>query len=605
MADGAERTAWIQSEWERFVASPDLRANLGVPPDGTVPDAARRFVMRMLGAEFDSRQPAERGRPSTVTRPFDLHGRYRICGLLGFGGQARTWYGIDQKTGARVAVKELDLGRLQQWKSLQLFEREAEVLERMDHPGVPHYVDSFKQQDGGEITFFMAMEYIEGVSLADEVAAGGGLDLEEVTAVRDALFETLEYIHGFEPPMVHRDIKPSNIIRRPDGRIVLVDFGAVQATAAKSMGGSTVVGTSGYAPIEQFMGKAVPASDLYALGATLVHLLSGRPPTELPTAGNRLQFESVISVPPSWQHGLHALLLPAVEQRPASVAAARAAFDAESPVEPPAPKKSSGGSPLIKVAIVVLAVGAAVAWYFGEQRQKALVDVPNIYDTKPDGALQALFIGNSHTYWGAPRYVAEMVPEGERPLWFEVHAAPGRLLGWHVEEGMEEEISSGRYDVVVFQPQSLEPVTNPDYFGAALARLEAAAKEAGTRSIVWVPWARDPEYDIYGIYPKFGDFEKLTNDLDRRVRTWTGSSEVCPVGKVVYEARQRHPDIQLLSEANGNSVAAAGAYVVGLSLYSCIYEADAKSVTWESGKIPPAEAKKLRAVTSEVLSGDE
>lgn len=563
--------------------------------------------MRMIQAEAESRQPGDLGRPSAVVAPYLLHDRYVVCGLLGVGGQARTWFALDQQTGQHVAVKELDLGRLQQWKSLQLFEREAEVLQRMDHPGVPHYVDSFKQQDGGDVAFFMAMEFIEGETLEEELRTRGSFDPDAAAEVRDALFETLSYIHRFEPPIVHRDIKPSNLIRTPKGRIVLVDFGTVQASAARSMGGSTVVGTSGYAPIEQFMGKALPASDLYAVGATLLHLLSSRPPTEFETAENRLQFDEVLRLPEPWRNGLRALLEPAVERRPSTVEAARDAFatqrvgEPENEKTPESSKKKN--SPLLKIAIALLAVTVVPLWYYGEQRQKGYVDVANIYETKPEGAMTTLFIGNSHTYWRIPRYVAEMTKSaGEAPLWYDVAASPGRDLSWHVDEDAESRIRNGQHDVVVLQPQSLEPAAQETSFGAALAKLENAATQSGARPIVWMPWARDPESDIYGIYPTFGDYDRLTKTLARGVRGWASSSEVCPIGEVWADVRDAHPDIRLHSPQNGNSSTAAGSYLTGLVLFHCLHGASPTKVTWESGKISKETSRTLRDAAAKALA---
>ncbi|QDG53413.1 serine/threonine protein kinase [Persicimonas caeni] len=612
MTDELTRQEWTRRQWEQFAKDPTARRNVGAPPHGEVPPQVRQRVMRMIRAEAESRQPGDFERPSAVVAPFLLHERYLVCGLLGFGGQARTWFALDQQSGQHVAVKELDLGRLQQWKSLQLFEREAEVLKRMDHPGVPHYVDSFKRQDGGDVAFFMAMEFIEGETLEEELRTHGSFDPAAAADVRDALFETLSYIHRFEPPIVHRDIKPSNLIRTPEGRIVLVDFGTVQASAARSMGGSTVVGTSGYTSIEQFMGKAVPASDLYAVGATLLHLLSNRPPTEFETAENRLQFDDVVRLPERWRQGLRALLEPAVERRPSTVEAARDAF-ATQPVEEPesekAPESSKEkSSPLLKIVIALLAVTVVPLWYYGEQRQKGYVDVANIYETKPESAMTVLFIGNSHTYWRIPRYVAEMTKSaGEAPLWYELSASPGRDLSWHVDEDAESKIHNGQYDVVVLQPQSLEPAAQETTFGAALAKLENAAIQSDARSIVWIPWARAPETDIYNIYPEFGDYDRLTKALARGVRSWTSSSAVCPIGEVWADVREAHPDIRLHSPQNGNSATAAGSYLTGLVLFHCLHGASPTKVTWESGKISKATSSTLRRAAAKALApvGDE
>jgi serine/threonine protein kinase len=113
------------------------------------------------------------------------------------------------------------------------------------------------------------------------------------------VLEILIYLHELSPPVLHRDIKPSNLIWGEDKHIYLVDFGAVQAQAAVTGVTFTVVGTSGYAPLEQFWGRAVPASDLYALGGTLIHLLTGMTPADLPQKDSRIQFSDRVTVNPS------------------------------------------------------------------------------------------------------------------------------------------------------------------------------------------------------------------------------------------------------------------------------------------------------------------
>jgi serine/threonine protein kinase len=136
--------------------------------------------------------------------------------------------------------------------------------------------------------------------------------------VREIAFEVLEiliYLHELSPPVLHRDIKPSNLIWGEDRHIYLVDFGAVQAQAAVTGVTFTVVGTSGYAPLEQFWGRAVAASDLYALGATLIHLLTGVTPADLPQKDSRIQFSDRVSVNPSLVSWIEKMTEIALEKR--------------------------------------------------------------------------------------------------------------------------------------------------------------------------------------------------------------------------------------------------------------------------------------------------
>jgi serine/threonine protein kinase len=138
---------------------------------------------------------------------------------------------------------------------------------------------------------------------------------EQVRSIAIQLLEILTYLHSLNPPVLHRDIKPSNIIVGKDKRVYLVDFGAVADPTAVEGATFTVVGTAGYAPLEQFYGKAVPASDLYALGATLIHLLTGTAPADLPQNNLRIQFQEQISLNSSFVRWIESLTEPDLDHR--------------------------------------------------------------------------------------------------------------------------------------------------------------------------------------------------------------------------------------------------------------------------------------------------
>ena len=127
--------------------------------------------------------------------------------------------------------------------------------------------------------------------------------------------QILVYLHSFNPPILHRDIKPSNLLLGDDNKIYLVDFGAVQDSFASEGVTFTIVGTYGYAPLEQFGGQTVPASDLYALGITIIHLLTRTAPSNLPNKDLKIQFRDRISVSPQLANWLDKMIAPAVERR--------------------------------------------------------------------------------------------------------------------------------------------------------------------------------------------------------------------------------------------------------------------------------------------------
>ncbi len=234
--------------------------------------------------------------------------------------------GPDAEDAETVILKLLAFSDEIDWGQVKLFEREASVLQGLNHPALPRYRDSFSLEDR-LLWFGLVQDDIPGQSLGQLLAEGGTrLTEAQLRHWADELLEILIYLHGQSPPILHRDIKPSNVIWGDDEQIYLIDLGAVQDYVAKASLGSsfTVVGTYGYAPLEQFGGRSVPASDLYALGATLVHLLTGIAPADLPQENLRLQFEAAISpdISLSFRRWLQHLLEPDVQRRTPSARAA-------------------------------------------------------------------------------------------------------------------------------------------------------------------------------------------------------------------------------------------------------------------------------------------
>ncbi len=245
-----------------------------------------------------------------------VQGRYRIDHILGQGGIGITYAAEDLQTGARVAIKALSFRRMNDWKVLELFEREAKVLAQLAHPAIPRYLDYFQVDCDRDRNFYIVQQLVEGKSLAQAIADGWHGSEEDIKQIAKQVLEVLIYLHELKPPVIHRDIKPQNIILQPDRKIAIVDFGAVQDTYRNTqVGGSTVVGTYGYMPPEQFRGKAVPATDLYALGATILFLLTGRSPTDLPEIKLKLSFRDSVSISSHFADWLDKMIEPALEDR--------------------------------------------------------------------------------------------------------------------------------------------------------------------------------------------------------------------------------------------------------------------------------------------------
>ncbi|HYQ16171.1 MAG TPA: serine/threonine-protein kinase, partial [Polyangiaceae bacterium] len=212
-----------------------------------------------------------------------------IVGSLGAGSQGETLDAVDKREGRAVAIKRFTLRVAKSWKDVELAEREATVLSSLNHSSLPRYIEHF-EEDGA---LYLVMEKVEGENLAARRRRGQSLDQAQVVRFLQEAADCLRYLHGHAPPIVHRDIKPGNVILRPDGSYCLVDFGSVR-DRLKPEGGSTVVGTFGFMAPEQFQGRAGPGSDVYAVGATALSLLTGREPEDLPHKGLSIDVEGAL-----------------------------------------------------------------------------------------------------------------------------------------------------------------------------------------------------------------------------------------------------------------------------------------------------------------------
>jgi serine/threonine protein kinase len=242
--------------------------------------------------------------------------RYRILHLLGQGGVGITYEAEDLQIHERVALKALSLRHMGDWKQMELFEREAKVLAQLRHPAIPRYRDYFTVDTPDDRAFYIVQDLAEGKSLAELVESGWRTNEAGVKQIAIQILRILVYLQSLKPPVFHRDIKPHNLIRGENGRIYLVDFGAVRDTYRSTLaGGSTVIGTFGYMPPEQFRGEAFPATDLYGLGATLLFLLTHRHPSDLPQERLKISFRSKLQVSDRLADWLEKVLEPDVDDR--------------------------------------------------------------------------------------------------------------------------------------------------------------------------------------------------------------------------------------------------------------------------------------------------
>src|SRR5579871_404739 len=210
-----------------------------------------------------------------------IGGRYRVTKPLGGGGMKMVYLAEDMRLASRpCALAEMvdsftspDM----QKQAVAAFQREADMLAQLSNEHIPRVFDRFSDQNH----HYLVMEFIDGITLEDELKANNGkLEDDRVIDIALQVLDTLQYLHNLEPPVVYRDLKPSNVMLGRNGQVKLIDFGIARFFLPQS--NATMIGTQGYAPPEQYRGRAESRSDLYALGATMHHALSGRDPAAEP-----------------------------------------------------------------------------------------------------------------------------------------------------------------------------------------------------------------------------------------------------------------------------------------------------------------------------------
>jgi len=210
--------------------------------------------------------------PNTI-----IGGRYRVIKPLGGGGMKLVYLAEDLRLAARsCALAEMvdsftspDM----QKQAIAAFQREADMLAQLSNEHIPRVFDRFSAEN----RHYLVMEFIDGITLEQKLqSAGGKLPEHDIIELALQVLDTLEYLHNLEPPVIYRDLKPSNLMLTESGQVKLIDFGI--ARLFQPLSNATMIGTQGYAPPEQYRGKVEFRSDLYALGATMHHALSGRDP---------------------------------------------------------------------------------------------------------------------------------------------------------------------------------------------------------------------------------------------------------------------------------------------------------------------------------------
>lgn len=209
------------------------------------------------------------------------------------------------------------------WDAYTLFEHEAQALQRLNHPRIPRFLAFAAEPEQQRV--ILVQEAIAGESLRTRIQQRWKVTEVQARKLASEILELLMVLHQSEPALIHRDIKPENLILDAANQVYLIDFGAAHEASPAPF---TVAGSLAYMPPEQLQGKAIPASDLYALGMTLIELLSGSALELLPRQGLYLDFHSALHVSESFKRWLEHLVTPYASQRFASAAEAKTALTA-------------------------------------------------------------------------------------------------------------------------------------------------------------------------------------------------------------------------------------------------------------------------------------
>ena len=287
-------------------AAPPLSPPLAAGTKGWAPPlagGAKGEAYPPAGGMQGGRYPPGVAVTGTLAPQFTLGGRYVILRRVGGGGMGAIYQAADNRIpGKTWAIKEMSdtaiTNPLEKEQALVAFRQEAMLLAHLDHPNLPNVTDHFTE--GGKQ--YLVMDFVEGMTLTErlEQAGGGPLPMDEVLHWARQLCDVLAYLHNQSPPIIFRDLKPGNVMVTPDGTVKLIDFGIARLFKPGKRTDTAFFGTAGYAPKEQYgKGQTDARSDVYALGATLHHLLTGQDPVDHP-----FDFEDLRSL--DWGRPAHA-----------------------------------------------------------------------------------------------------------------------------------------------------------------------------------------------------------------------------------------------------------------------------------------------------------
>jgi len=250
-----------------------------------------------------------------------MNKRYVLMKIVGKGGMGAVYKARDTLRNNRlIAIKEMSQSNLspqQVLNAIENFKREAHILAGLQHPNLPHIYDYF--EENGRL--YLVMSFVEGETLDAYLshAPNKRLSVEETLQIAQVLCRVLDYLHTHRPPIIFRDLKPGNVMRTFHGQFYLIDFGLARHLTPGQIQDVAGYGSRGYAPPEQYSGSpSTTRSDIYSLGATLYHLLSGYGPAHAPFSLPQLK-SRVSNLPESLVRLITQMLALGEEERPASI----------------------------------------------------------------------------------------------------------------------------------------------------------------------------------------------------------------------------------------------------------------------------------------------
>ena len=239
-----------------------------------------------------------------------VDGKYKILNEVGRGGMSIVYLAMNEKANKQWAIKEVRKDGVQDFEVVkQGLIVETDMLKRLRHPSLPSIVDVIEDND----TFLIVMDYIEGNPLSKALEEYGAQPQEMVIEWAKQLCDVLGYLHSQSPPIIYRDMKPANVMLKPDGNITLIDFGTAREFKEKNLADTTCLGTVGYAAPEQIggMGQTDARTDIYCLGATLYHLVTGMNPCEPP-----YEIRPIRQINPALSGGLERIIQKCTQRNP-------------------------------------------------------------------------------------------------------------------------------------------------------------------------------------------------------------------------------------------------------------------------------------------------